>query len=684
MYIGLHTRLLFAVSRAPAVCILIAAGARAELQGHADYRTLIGVARGQGQVTLSPGRASRFASLNSADLALACTSSPLPPCYRIKIEIGSVDVEHSGLRLGLFDSSACRGGDNTSVNASTRYSVSYHETKGLRRIYVQYYDRNGDYHCWDGTQWCRNSWRPTGLRWDPRSSYILCFTKCRDTMACHLSVDGESRIEPDPIPVAAMRNCGKPEYFACGDMVTDYVRGVLAVDRFTIEELLMDEHLGADMEHVVIRQAPEGRYAMYGGLVRMSDAEIRCFYKVGSRDPETGSPWTVRDETIVWTRSMDNGHTWEEHERVIHEDRSTRQEICCGNGYLNASGLLMHPFYILNPDYEERAKANNWSRLHLALSRDAGGSWQTPQLDVPIAMPASFGGFTTLADGTVLLSVYGCKERGTFRHEAGVLRSLDDGLTWSDYAAIGQGADADGGVARLNETDVIELPDGDLLSMSRTQYEQFPLFRGMSHDSGRTWSVERSGLTGLCPSLLYTVDGPAEGTVVLAYHDRYGKHEGKGGMYLGFSHDGGVTWDEPVWISPGAYPCLLALGSGRILCSYYRDSTLLRGTIFRVPFPTGIRATAGCDHADTCAVQLTWDAYKGQQAADCLYHVYRSREPEVDTDDAQPVASVRSANTYADTDVQPGIAYYYRVSAQAGTETVGTSWVAWTRAGTAE
>ncbi len=83
--------------------------------------------------------------------------------------------------------------------------------------------------------------------------------------------------------------------------------------------------------------------------------------------------------------------------------------------------------YILNADYEERAKAENWSRIHLAVSRDRGRTWRMPQLDVPLALAASFGGFLKLSDGTLLLNVYGAREPGTFRHQSGILRSSDDG-----------------------------------------------------------------------------------------------------------------------------------------------------------------------------------------------------------------------------------------------------------------
>jgi hypothetical protein len=287
-----------------------------------------------------------------------------------------------------------------------------------------------------------------------------------------------------------------------------------------------------------------------------------------------------------------------------------------------------------------------------------------------------------LRDGTVLLNVYGAVERGSFRLQSGMLRSRDDGETWGEYTVIGQGADPDGGPAQLNETDVVELPDGRLLSMSRTQYENLPLYRGFSTDAGATWTVGPSELTGLCPALWYTAAGPPEGTVILAYHDRWGPHALKGGVYLSFSHDGGATWGEPTFISGGAYPCLIELEPGTILCSYYQSSSLLRGTIFPVPFPTGLRAS-GSVPGWNVGIRLEWDRYQGSKAKEYSYRVFRSLEEQVEVNAQNQIGTVQESAWYEDREVEAGRVYYYRVAAYEG-KLVGVSWVAAARAGSAE
>ena len=436
----------------------------------------------------------------------------------------------------------------------------------------------------------------------------------------------------------------------------------------------MEAYLEADLHHAAIRQAPAGRYAMYGGLTPLPDGELLCVYKTGSLDPKTGSPWTVRDETIVWTRTRDGA--WPDEERVIYADPATRQENCCGRGCLTGDGRWLHPFYVLNADYEECAQAQNWARLHLAETPDRGQTWAVRRLDVPLALAASFGGFLRLADGTLLLNVYGAAAHGTFRHQSGTLRSSDEGRTWGDYRVIGAGAEPDGGPALLNETGLVELPSGRLLSMSRTQYDGFPLVRGRAADAGGAWQVERSGLTGLCPALCVSRAGPPAGTVVLVYHDRWGRHADRGGVYATFSTDEGTTWGEPQWLSAGAYPCLLETAPGRMLCTYYRDNTLLRGTSFHVPFPSGLRSLAGTPAEDTGAVCLEWDAYRGRQASTIESRVHRAESAEFAPRAANCVGEVCGGNRFVDCGARPGLGAFYRIVAWAAGRELGRSWLA--------
>ncbi|MEA3402693.1 MAG: exo-alpha-sialidase [Armatimonadota bacterium] len=624
-----------------------------------------------------------FSSPEPSDLAFAMTAGHLPMAYLVRVRVAAVNTEDTGCRFGIFEADARWGGDNEAVNAQGKFCVVFQNYDDAQRIYVIRFNPHGGYHCWTGDEWVADAWRPTGAAYEQDRPYTVEIEKTRTEFLARVrDAEGSALVEA-AAPVSEVRGRATADYFALGDLVTDYVRGELAVSSVAIEENVPRPYLEQDMRHSVVRQAPEGRYAMYGGLTRLGGDEIVCVYKVGSVDEE-GSPWTVRDETIVWTRSTNGGHSWRPEPELIYENSQTRQENCCGTGYISDEGVFMHPFYILNADYEERAKEENWGRLHLAVSDDGLETWDIPEVETPFHAAASFGGIVELSDGRLLLNCYGAVERGSFRHQAGFLTSHDQGQTWGGYTLIGAEADPDGGPARLNETDIAELPDGRLVSMSRTQYSGFPLYRGVSDDGGETWTVERSALTGLCPALCYTTQGPPAGTLVLAYHDRWGKHANRGGVYLAFSHDGGESWGEPVWISGGAYPCMIETQPGAILCSYYRGHALLRASVFDVPFPTGLHATGGVPGSGDPGIRLQWDEYRGEAAAGLSYRVYRSPEADPRTEEGHLIATVEAGDHYDDDNVTPGGVYFYRVTAHDGDRRLGSSWVCAARAAIAE
>jgi len=632
-----------------------------------DFRTFMGIARGDGEVTVSPRRGFSFHSPAYADVAFAQTTGPLPLAYALSIHVTNVDIEYSGCRFGVFEEAARFSGDNDAINALCKYAVVFQEVRGERLIYLWYFTDEGDYYCFDGASWQHDSWRPTKARWEPKTAYTIEITRGAEGFSSRVS-QGETELFSAPVvDYGSVRGADTADYLAFGDMVRDFVRGRIEVSSVDIEQQPLRPYLDHDMEHVTIRRAPPGRYAMYGGLTRLPDGEVLCVYKVGSLDDE-GSPWTVRDEVIVWSQSEGRGRQWPPLEDYIYDNPKTRQENCCGKGYMNGAGVFMHPFYVLNADYEEQAQEQNWSKLHLAVTGDRGGTWDIREIETPFCIAASFGGLLRLRDGEVLLGVYGAVEPGSFRHQAGHLRSRDDGATWSDYRVIGAHADPDGGPARLNETDIAQLPDGKLLAMSRTQYDGFPLYRSQSTDGGESWTTGPSGLTGLCPALWYSPSGPPEGTLVLAYHDRWGRHALQGGVYLAFSHDGGTTWGEPMWISGGAYPCLIALDDGSLLCSYYQSNSLLRATIFRVPFPSGL-----VTENSSAGLLVKWDTYSGEKAGVYRYRVYRAEQAPVQAGPDGLLGEV-AGNEFVDETAEPGRVYYYRVAALEGDEEIGRSW----------
>ncbi len=83
-----------------------------------------------------------------------------------------------------------------------------------------------------------------------------------------------------------------------------------------------------------------------------------------------------------------------------------------------------------------------------------------------------------------------------------------------------------------------------------------------SHDGGKTWGpVYDLGFPGHCPYLLMTRNG-----VLLMAHRLPN-------TALHYSTDEGRTWHGPIIIDNviGAYPSLVQLKDGRVLCVYYEE-----------------------------------------------------------------------------------------------------------------
>jgi len=270
-----------------------------------------------------------------------------------------------------------------------------------------------------------------------------------------------------------------------------------------------------------------------------------------------------------------------------------------------------------------------------------------------------------------------------------LLESVDDGKSWCHYSYLGYDPTRSKETTRfpaMDEPAFTQLPSGKILMMARPFMHKW-----VSLDRGRTWKAEPSTLTrtkdkksetaGLCPSMLCTKAGPPTGTLALVYHDRWGEHEKKGGNYISFSHDEGETWGYPVFIDGGAYPCLYELekDSGKLLCGYYRDSTLLKAAFFSIPFPTGLRATPTTpntgDAGQSC-ITVEWDTYKGKDRDKYEYHVYRSTKDGVSLKESKLIFSGKNVSSYEDQTVENNQMYYYRVTASVDGKATNQSWQA--------
>src|SRR5439155_11807089 len=116
---------------------------------------------------------------------------------------------------------------------------------------------------------------------------------------------------------------------------------------------------------------------------------------------------------------------------------------------------------------------------------DAHAGWSPPvKLPLPPGSYSPYGKIVNLADGTMLMSLYGRRLLGDRLEEedaAFALRSRDNGTTWGDLSVIGAGG--------FNETALLCLPTGRLVAALRREYRDQrradDVWQAFSDDSGQ-------------------------------------------------------------------------------------------------------------------------------------------------------------------------------------------------------
>ena len=233
---------------------------------------------------------------------------------------------------------------------------------------------------------------------------------------------------------------------------------------------------------------------------------------------------------------------------------------------LAGDGTLLCAFYRADC-YEngvyQRAPERRAFDVVLSRSIDGGETWSAAE---PIESLVGqrrgvFGRIAPTSSGQLLLPCYRYHgDEPPFR-EAGLLRSDDDGHTWSEAILIAPG---------YSETSLLPLPDGRILAALRS-HDQQRVALCESSDGGASWTTPQP-LTDPQehPSDLLLL---ADGRVLLAY----GRRVAPFGVRAMVSHDLGRSWltdQKLVMVADSVtrdcgYPSSIQLADGSILTAYY-------------------------------------------------------------------------------------------------------------------
>ena len=260
-------------------------------------------------------------------------------------------------------------------------------------------------------------------------------------------------------------------------------------------------------------------------------------------------------------RSTDGGRTWGAPVMIVDSEADDRNPAV-GQAPDGTVVLAYHA----QGSYEADG---SWSRhlrrvqMRVMRSHDGGVTWEAPQPlgYAPLEKHSAYGHIVNLPDGTMLLPIYGSGIGGAEkeRDHAYILRSTDNGQTWDAPSLIAEG---------YNETALLPLPNGDLLSAMRSDEQDRLLAVCRSSDGGRTWG-EPAPVTG-------AQEHPADltllssGWILMVFgvrHDPFG-------VQARVSRDNGESWGERLIVCDDlgendlGYPSTVRLGD-RLVTAYY-------------------------------------------------------------------------------------------------------------------
>jgi sialidase-1 len=340
-------------------------------------------------------------------------------------------------------------------------------------------------------------------------------------------------------------------------------RGVERGYQFLTFTRLNREWLEAGLAPKVIsRGEAAGTYQAFTDICRLSNGDLLCVFYAGYGHVSLPRADCPRGGRICSVRSKDDGRTWGA-PQVLYDGPFDDRDPHIAQ---MRDGAVVCSFFTYRPQPGGKTLCDTC----LVSSRDGGTTWEPEPRVVAPGWPSS-APVRELPDGTRILGVY--REDGATAY-GGVIRSTDQGQTWSSPIPIGQGS----GVRLDAETDFVRLKDGTLYAALRG--DRVNMHFATSPDGGLTWSpVKDIGFVGHCPHFTRL----SSGEILLTHRLPL--------TALHVSRDEGKTWQGPSQIDTtlGAYASTVELKDGTVLVTYYEEGqgSAVRARRFKLT-PEGI------------------------------------------------------------------------------------------------
>jgi sialidase-1 len=308
---------------------------------------------------------------------------------------------------------------------------------------------------------------------------------------------------------------------------------------------------------------------------------------VGLRNSEPGVGFDSDGQKMLYDKEGNQFRLAEDRKVYDSVNRLTKY-IVDKEGYVFEDGAPKgNIYYKRGTDENESLLEARTSFLQIIQSEDDGLTWSEPRELNPL-IKEEWMGFIGSGPGRGIQLKHGDKARRLvfpiyFSNEMGHLScaciySDDHGKTWHRGASPNDGRELDGKVlsARtmdekkqyLTESQVIELPNGELRYYLRNHYNLKRTAVTTSMDGGETWSdviFDMALIDPTCQSSVLRYPDQGDGKVRVLFSNPADETKRvKGTVRL--SEDGGKTWPYNKVIEEGCfdYSCLTVLENGKI------------------------------------------------------------------------------------------------------------------------
>ena len=321
---------------------------------------------------------------------------------------------------------------------------------------------------------------------------------------------------------------------------------------------------------VITTEGPWGDYEAFPDVCRMANGDVYVVFYAGYGHVSNPRDDLPRGGAVYSLRSSDQGKTWSNPALVVDTAEDDRDPHVTQL----ANGDLLVSFFD-SVYYAEDGKRKRRAATYVVRSTDGGKTWGKPEVvTTPYKDTAGIGRrifvsgpVAQLKGSHVVLPIYYEPQAG--HYITSVIHSDDFGHTWTKASPVDPEASLEFSYG-FCEASIARVSDGRLIILMRPGMHQ-----AYSSDEGHTWTkATRLPHRGDAPTVMLTSK-----KMLLVAH----RHPGTA---VTISADDGATWGRPYQIDTvgGAYPGLVELEDGSILCIYYEEgkASSIRQAIFTV------------------------------------------------------------------------------------------------------